>query len=61
MEPVPLVKDGNEGRPNPFAPIGNDALSSTAIATPTQEAPELNIKSNHYSNKYHKYKQYKSK
>lgn len=39
---VPLVKDGNEGRPNPFAPIGNDALSSTAIATPTQEAPELN-------------------
>jgi hypothetical protein len=26
---VPLVQDGNEGRPNPFAPIGTDATTST--------------------------------
>lgn len=26
---VPLVQDGNEGRPNPFAPIGTDPATST--------------------------------
>ncbi|MBP9802913.1 MAG: hypothetical protein KBD14_01235 [Candidatus Pacebacteria bacterium] len=36
---VPLVQDGNEGRPNPFAPIGTDATTSTnttAIADTTK-------------------------
>ncbi len=33
-----LVPDGNEGRPNPFAPIGND-LSAAAINAP---APTTN-------------------
>lgn len=30
---VPLVQDGNQGRPNPFAPIGNDASNFTNTTT----------------------------
>lgn len=40
---VPLVKDGNEGRPNPFAPIGNDASSSTTTTTTTELNSDINV------------------
>ncbi len=33
---VPLVQDGNQGRPNPFAPIGNDASSSVNTTIQTE-------------------------
>jgi hypothetical protein len=33
-----LVPDGNEGRPNPFAPIGTD---TTAAVLPTCELPQV--------------------
>ncbi len=39
---VPLVKDGNEGRPNPFAPIGNDA-SSNITTTTTELNSDINV------------------
>lgn len=39
---VPLVKDGNEGRPNPFAPIGNDASSSITTTT-TELNSDINV------------------
>jgi hypothetical protein len=35
---VSLVKDGNEGRPNPFAPIGADASLAPTNATPVESA-----------------------
>ena len=38
---IVLVPDGNEGRPNPFAPIGSDIISSPAPApsAPTTLVP----------------------
>ncbi|MDQ3244770.1 MAG: hypothetical protein M3P22_00250 [bacterium] len=32
-----LIPDGNEGRPNPFAPIGFDTYEETKILTPTAD------------------------
>ena len=32
---IEIVGDGTEGRPNPFAPIGTDVLSTTNISTGT--------------------------
>ena len=29
-----LVPDGNEGRPNPFAPIGFDTIGSSSVVAP---------------------------
>jgi hypothetical protein len=36
---IVLVQDGNEGRPNPFAPIGSDIYTSTSTLTPTTTTP----------------------
>lgn len=32
---IELVPDGNEGRPNPFAPIGSDVVAAPLVAEPS--------------------------
>ena len=47
---IELVPDGNEGRPNPFAPIGSDVIAvpvtseTTATTTPTSTTTPTTIK-----------------
>ncbi len=37
---IVLIPDGNEGRPNPFAPIGTDSIEATLVgATETVTVP----------------------
>ena len=31
---IVLIQDGNEGRPNPFAPIGSDNFGTSAVVLP---------------------------
>jgi hypothetical protein len=35
---IELVPDGNEGRPNPFAPIGSDVVAAPVAAQPLPSA-----------------------
>lgn len=37
---ITLLPDGNEGRPNPFAPIGSDIILSPEIVTTTEQADD---------------------
>lgn len=37
-----LVPDGNEGRPNPFAPIGSDTVSTPASVPPATSGASAN-------------------
>lgn len=38
---IVLIPDGNEGRPNPFAKLGNDIIPATP-ATSSQASPDIN-------------------
>jgi len=40
---ITLIPDGNEGRPNPFAPIGNDIIASVVNITDTSNTPNADI------------------
>lgn len=42
---VPLVQDGNQGRPNPFAPIGSDASNSTNTISENTKTETINLSS----------------
>lgn len=38
---ITLVPDGNEGRPNPFAPFGSDAVTSAPSISSTPNTPAV--------------------
>lgn len=38
---IVLIPDGNEGRPNPFAPLGNDKIIPTSPVAPTSSASTI--------------------
>ncbi|MES2416470.1 MAG: hypothetical protein V4504_02110 [Patescibacteria group bacterium] len=40
---IVLIPDGNEGRPNPFAPIGVDPVESVQINTTTPTTPDITV------------------